>query len=240
MKGHLTNPRVLIVSPEITCLPKDMGNQGPFVNVKTGGFDDVSAILINTLFEQGVDVHIALPDYRHVFNGHLGTAFEENLHSFGRCVPDDRIHPARDKAFFHLSQIHSCSEVDNIKVSLAFQREVMNNIVPMVQPDLIHCNDWMTGLIPAMARQLGIPCLFTFHNIHTGKTTLAEIEDRGIDAAFFWENLFYDYFPSSYENCRQSAPVDFLTSGVFAAHLASTISPTFLMEMMDGRHDFVN
>ncbi len=47
MKGHLTNPRVLIVSPEITCFPKDMvGNQSPFVNVKTGGFNDVSATWI--------------------------------------------------------------------------------------------------------------------------------------------------------------------------------------------------
>ena len=109
----------------------------------------------------------------------------------------------------------------------------------MVQPDLIHCNDWMTGLIPAMARQSGIPCLFTIHNINTEKTTLAEIEDRGIDAASFWENLFYDYFPSSYENSRQSTPVDFLSSGVFAAHYMNTVSPTFLMEMMDGLQGFV-
>jgi glycogen synthase len=28
-----------------------------------------------------------------------------------------------------------------------FQREVINHIVPKA-PDLIHCNDWMTALIP--------------------------------------------------------------------------------------------
>ncbi|NQT54763.1 MAG: glycogen/starch synthase, partial [Desulfobacteraceae bacterium] len=118
-------------------------------------------------------------------------------------------------------------------------REVINNIVPQVQPDLIHCNDWMTGLIPAMARQLGIPCLFTIHNIHTVKTTLAEIEDRGIDGASFWQHLFYEYFPSSYEKIRDSIPVDLLLSGIFSAHFANTVSPTFLAEMIEGRHGFV-
>jgi len=195
--------------------------------------------LINALYDQGADVHIALPDYRHIFNGHLRTAVEEGLHYFGSCVPNDRIHLARDRAFFYLNRIYSCYGDENIKISLAFQREVMNNIVPMLQPDLIHCNDWMTGLIPAMARQIGIPCLFTIHNIHTEKTTLADIEDRGVDAAFFWENFFYDFFPSSYEDSRHSNPINFLTSGVFAAHFVNTVSPTFLMEMVDGRHSFV-
>ncbi len=241
MSDHPTNPRVLIVSPEITCLPKGMGDPVSVYKYKGSrhGLADVSATLINALYEQGADVHIALPDYRHIFNGHLRTSVEESLPYLGRCEPNNRIHLARDKAFFHLSRSYSYNGTDNIKFSLAFQREVMNNIVPMVQPDLIHCNDWMTGLIPAMARQSGIPCLFTFHNIHTEKTTLAEIEDRGIDAAFFWENLFFDHFPSSYENSRQSTPVDFLTSGIFAAHFVSTLSPTFLMEMVNGLHDFI-
>jgi len=238
MIGRSADPRVLIVTPEITYLPKGMDNH-QFMNAKAGGLADVSAALINALYDQGADVHIALPDYRHIFNGHLRTAVEEGLHYFGSCVPNDRIHLARDRAFFYLNRIYSCYGDENIKISLAFQREVMNNIVPMLQPDLIHCNDWMTGLIPAMARQIGIPCLFTIHNIHTEKTTLADIEDRGVDAAFFWENFFYDFFPSSYEDSRHSNPINFLTSGVFAAHFVNTVSPTFLMEMVDGRHSFV-
>ena len=68
-----------------------------------------------------------------------------------------------------------------LKCPLAFQREVINNIIPRVEPDIIHCNDWMTGLIPAMARQYEIPCLFSIHNIHTMTSTMAEIEDRGIE-----------------------------------------------------------
>jgi len=97
----------------------------------------------------------------------------------------------------------------------------------------------MTGLIPAIARQLGIPCLFTIHNIHTVKSTLAEIEDRGIDAASFWQHLYYEKFPGDYENARDAIAIDFLTSAVFAAHFVNTVSPTFLAEMVEGRHDFV-
>ena len=46
--------------------------------------------------------------------------------------------------------------------------------------------DWV-----AAARRMGIPCLFTVHNIHTQKAALDAIEDRGIGAAPFWEDLHY-------------------------------------------------
>ena len=80
-----------------------------------------------------------------------------------------------DRAFFYLNRVYSDYGGENTKLSLAFQREVINNIIPRVQPDLIHCNDWMTGLIPALSREEGIPCLFTIHNIHTVKTFLTSI-----------------------------------------------------------------
>ena len=234
-----TNPRVLIVTPEITYLPKGMGNISNGLNAKAGGLADVSAALINELYGQGADVHLALPDYRTIFGGKAPPMIRKELKTIRSRVPNERVHLAQDRAFFYLNHIYSGYEVENIRISLAFQREVINHIVPRVQPDLIHCNDWMTGLIPGMARQLGIPCLFTIHNIHTVKSTLSEIEDRGIDGASFWQNFYYEYFPSTYENTRDSIPVDFLTSGAFAAHFVNIVSPTFLKEMVQGRHGFV-
>jgi starch synthase len=239
MSLSTTNPRVLIVTPEVTYLPKSMGCNSNNLNAKAGGLADVSAALINALYRQGADIHVALPDYRSIFNGNLSQPVRNRLDTIRRSVPDERIHLAQDRAFFYLNHVYSGYEFENIKISLAFQREVINHIVPEVQPDLIHCNDWMTGLIPAMARQLGIPCLFTIHNIHTVKCLIAEIEDRGIDAAPFWENLFLEYFPSNYENTRDTIPVDFLLTGVFAAHFVNTVSPTFAKEMVEGRHGFV-
>ncbi|MGI9243396.1 MAG: glycogen synthase, partial [Verrucomicrobiales bacterium] len=80
---------------------------------------------------------------------------------------------------------------------------------------------------------------FTLHNIHTEKTTLAALEDSGIDAAAFWGELYYERPPHSYEESRDSNRVDLLASGIFAAHFINTVSPTFLDDIVDGQHDFI-
>jgi starch synthase/alpha-amylase len=233
------NPRVLVVTPEVTYLPDRMGGLASFYTAKAGGLADVSAALISALFEQGADVHVAMPDYRALFSDKLAPVLKKEINRIQRKMPDDRLHLAEDRAFYYINRVYSFYGEENIKLSLAFQREVINNIIPRVQPDLIHCNDWMTGLIPAVAREHGIPCLFTIHNIHTVKTSLAYVEDRGIDAAYFWQNLYYENMAVSYEQVRESNPVDLLTSGIFAAHFVNVVSPTFLQEIVDGRHHFV-
>ncbi|MDX9788505.1 MAG: glycogen/starch synthase [Desulfobacterales bacterium] len=240
MKTVSKNPRVLVVTPEVTYLPDRMGNLANCLTAKAGGLADVSAALINALFEQGVDVHIALPDYRTLFRDKLAPFLRRERRQIRRAMPDDRVHLAEDRAFYYLNRVYGGGGIENAKLSLAFQREVMNNIIPRVEPDLIHCNDWMTGLIPAMARRLGIPCLFTIHNIHTFKMTLAQVEDRGIDAGDFWQHLFFDRVPRNYEESRENNPVDFLVSGVFASHFVNVVSPTFLQEVIEGRHGFVS
>ena len=235
----MANPRVLIVTPEVTYLPDRMKSMASFLTAKAGGLADVSAALIKALFDQGADVHVALPDYRSIFRDRLAPFLKKELNAIHRVMPGDRVHLAEDRAFFYLNQVYSDYGGENTKLSLAFQREVINNIIPRVQPDLIHCNDWMTGLIPSFAREGGIPCLFTIHNIHTVRTLLSTIEDRGIDAAYFWQHLYYVNYADEYENVREVNPVDFLVSGVFAAHFVNTVSPTFLREIIVGRHDFV-
>jgi starch synthase/alpha-amylase len=40
-----------------------------------------------------------------------------------------------------------------------------------------------------MAKKIEIPCLFTVQNPGTAKNFLSYIEDRGIDAAAFWQHL---------------------------------------------------
>ncbi len=239
MSNPHTNPRILIVTPEVTYLPDGMGNLANHLTAKAGGLADVSAGLVSALFRKGADVHVALPDYRSIFGNNSDPLIKKELNVIKRTMPDERIHLAEDRSFFYLNHIYSNYGFENEKIALAFQREVINNIIFKVQPDLIHCNDWMTGLIPAMARRMNIPCLFTVHNIFTVKSSLAYIEDRGIDAASFWQNLYFSHWPRSYEDVRDADPVDFLASGVFAAHFVNTVSPTFLAEVAEGRHDFV-
>jgi ADP-glucose type glycogen/starch synthase len=216
-----------------------MGNMSNRMQAKAGGLADVSASLVTALYRQGADVHVTLPHYRRMFNIDVGRLINNELRVYMGNLSNNRIHLAEDRVFYYRNSVYSGYDTDSFRFSIAFQREVINNIIPKVKPDLIHCNDWMTGLIPAMARRLGIPCLFTVHNIHTQKMMIEAIEDRGIDIAEFWDYLYYERQPWNYEETRENNPVDLLASGIFAAHYINTVSPTFLHEIVDGRHSFI-
>jgi len=216
-----------------------MGNMANVLSAKAGGMADVSASLVSELYDLKTDIHVALPHYRKMFHIDIAQLIDDELRIFQEKLPESRIHLAEDRIFYYRDTIYSGYGGEASNLSLAFQREVINNIIPFVKPDLIHCNDWMTGLIPAMARRRGIPCLFTIHNIHTQKLYISHIEDRGIDAAEFWQYLYYLRPPSSYEESRDSNPVDLLTSGIFSSHFINTVSPTFLKEITDGKHHFI-
>ncbi|MBM4148520.1 MAG: glycogen synthase [Lentisphaerae bacterium] len=237
--GKRANPRILVVTPEITYLPPGMGNMANRLTAKAGGLADVSASLVSALFEMGADVHVALPHYRRMFHIEVANLISDELRIYQSKLPHTRIHLAEDRAFYYRDEVYSNYSEDNPKIATAFQREVLNNIIPRVNPDLIHCNDWMTGLIPAAARRMNIPCLFTLHNIHTHELPLAVIEDRGIDAASFWKYLYFKYPPRSYEESRAGNVVDLLASGIFASHFINTVSPSFLREIVEGQHDFI-
>ena len=155
-KERPKNPRILIVTPEITYLPEGMGNLAGKMSAKAGGMADVSASLVSALHQLGADVHVALPHYRRMFHVETAALVADELRKYKSHLPDERIHLAEDRCFYYRDTVYSQGD-GNLKLALAFQREVINNIIPRVQPDLIHCNDWMTGLIPAAARREGIP-----------------------------------------------------------------------------------
>lgn len=238
-KSRKKKPRILIVTPEITYLPNGMGNMSNKMKAKAGGLADVSATLVTELYKHGADVHVALPHYRKMFNIDVNNLMQNELRVYLNNLSSERIHLAEDRAFYYCDSVYSNYGNENYKIALAFQREVINNIIPHVKPDLIHCNDWMTGLIPAYAKRVGIPCLFTVHNIHTNKVSMEMIEDRGIDAAEFWDNLYFEKRPYSYEESRDNNPVDMLNTGIFASSFINTVSPTFLDEVSEGHHDFI-
>jgi starch synthase len=209
------------------------------MSAKAGGLADVSASLVSALFELGADVHVAMPNYRRMFQGDIFNLHEKELRKYHEVLPEAHIHLAEDRIFYYRDQVYSNHQDESMRIALVFQRELINHIVPRVMPDLIHCNDWMTALIPAMARRRGIKCLFTVHNIHTRQVSLAHVEEAGIDAAEFWMNLYFTGPPCSYDHARSHVPVDLLTSGIFAAHYINTVSPRFLWEMVEGWHSVV-
>ena len=72
-------PRILVVTPEITYLPEGMGNLAQRMCAKAGGLADVSASLVKALYDQGADVHVALPNYRRMFHLDVASVFDNEL-----------------------------------------------------------------------------------------------------------------------------------------------------------------
>lgn len=224
MFNSSVRPRILFVTPEVIFVPHNLEHKVQYLVNCKGGFADYLSGLIIDLYCLGIDVHVAQPDYRQIFSAISPETPDKNA----KKVPAERVHLTEDRVFFYSNYPDSNNKWENTKVSIAFQREVINHIIPEVQPDLLHCHDWMTGLIPAMAKISEIPCLFTIQNPDTAKTFLSHVEDLGIDAAVFWQHLFYDRYPINYEEIRESNPANFLLSGILAANFVNVSSSVFL------------
>jgi len=183
----------------------------------------VSALLLDTLADSGLDVHVALPHFR--------TLLQTNGKDISR-----RLHLCQDREFFYRRSVYDGNPESNLRAALAFQRDVIHYVMPKVRPDVVHCHDWMTGLVPAAARAAGIPSLFTVHNLHDELTSLSHVEDRGVDAAKFWRQLYYGYYPETYDQTRRDNPISLLGSGILAADEMNTVSGSFLHELSVGGH----
>ena len=97
------------------------------------------------------------------------------------------------------------------------------------KPDIIHCNDWQTALIPVYKTLLygddpfysDIRTLFTIHNIQYqgkyGKELLSNIV--GLPS---WDENFIEY-----EDC-----VNFMKGGIECADRVNTVSPTYAREIL--------
>jgi starch synthase len=238
MTGRAT-PRILMVTPEISYLPAQAGGIAQFYRAKAGGLADVTAGLLKTLFDKGADAHLAIPFYRPMFKSGLPDYLRESFGELLETLPENRIHLIENERFTYMESVYSADGLENTRIALAFQKAVIQDIIPAIQPDLIHCHDWMTSLIPAFARESGVPTLFTLHNIHTVKSSMGFMVDHGLDPSGFWRNLYFERMPGGYDESRDTNPVEYMTSGIFAADAVNTVSQSFLEEIIEGEHDFV-
>ena len=79
-EGDKEKPTILVVTPEITYLPEGMGNMAQRMRAKAGGMADVSASLVSALYDQGADVHVALPNYRRMFHTDVKNVHNREYH----------------------------------------------------------------------------------------------------------------------------------------------------------------
>jgi starch synthase len=169
-------PRVLYCTSEM------------FPLANTGGLGDVAAALPAALRELGADVHVIMPAYPSA----LATAVKQGkpvaIGSPGRLgtaaliparTPDTEIQvwlvdcPALyDRPGGPYGDEQGTDWPDNAErfAMLSHAAALMaSNSTPLAwRPELVHCNDWQTGLVPAILatrREGRSPTVFTIHNL---------------------------------------------------------------------------
>ena len=157
---------------------------------KTGGLADVAGALPKALRKLGHDVRVVLPRYRIVdAAGHRLTPLldavavpvagrvERAAILEGRIPPDVPAYFVRCDRYFDrdgLYQVQGVDYPDNAERFAFFSRAILELARALdLRPEVIHCHDWQTGLVPVYLRTLyandpalapaGV--LFTIHNM---------------------------------------------------------------------------
>ncbi len=235
VSGSPATPRVLFVSPEIYPL------------AKTGGLGDVSAALPAALRALGVDVRLMMPGYPQAIDllrDKQVIATFDQLPGGGRLIagytPDSGLivylydAPAlyrRDGGIYRDSQglnwpdnhlryaglCHAAAEVALGATDIGWQ------------PDIVHANDWPTGLIAAILAARGHPrpaTLFTIHNMaFQGNFPLAASADLGLPPDMITADgiEFFDQ-------------LSFLKAGIRYSDKLTTVSPTYAKEILTAQY----
>ncbi|MEK4510745.1 glycogen synthase [Paenibacillus anaericanus] len=222
-------PKVLYLSTEV------------FPFAKTGGLADVSSFLPKSLREQGYDVRIMMPKFRGIEEkyGHelkfiqsysIQFAGKKVTYSLERIDYNGNIIYFIDNPFyFNRERIYDYD--DEMERFVFFCKAALESL-PMLSftPDILHCNDWLTGFIPFFLRtqygQLefykGMKSLFTIHallyqGVFNKKLTT---EILNVDWDFFVEQGL-DYYDQV--NCMKV--------GIMLADVVSTVSPSYAKEI---------
>jgi starch synthase len=211
--------------------------------MKTGGLADVSASLPMALSEQGEDVRIIMPAYRKCLQqlGHIDSVATIKLD--GYHLPVDILQTTLPGTNVTLWLLHSPHHFDRdggpyshpaghdwddnaarfALLSRAAVAVAMNEAGLDWQADIVHCNDWQTGLVPALlASQVQRPqTVFTIHNLaYQGMFSYDTFKLLDLpDALWHMDGLeFY-------------GQMSFMKGGLIFADHITTVSPTYAEEI---------
>ncbi|MGL4513122.1 MAG: glycogen synthase GlgA [Lacipirellulaceae bacterium] len=216
---------------------------------KTGGLGDVCGSLPLALAARGLRPTLIMPGFRHALESGqriepTGVRFElqigrkmvagEYLRSTlpGSDVP---VILVEQHHYFNRPQLYRERDEDyrdNCERFVFFNRAVLDAIERLdLRPDVLHCHDWPTGLLPAYLKTThadvpalaGVASLFTIHNLaYQGNFWHWDMELTGLGWEHFnWQQLeFY-------------GQLNFLKSGLVFADLLSTVSPRYAVEIQD-------
>ncbi len=216
----------------------------PFV--KTGGLADVLGSLPSAIRRLGHEVAVFLPRYKaiHVSEWKLETAVERlsiplgSERETGRVyryqTPDGvTIYLIDHPEFFCRDELYGTAlgdYPDNDRRFIFFQRGVFETLKELkISPDMIHCHDWHTGLIPIYLKTLyaGDPLfkktksVMTIHNLaYQGTFPPDSMSFTGLG----WEMFKMD-------RLEFYGKVNFLKGGIVFADMITTVSETYAKEI---------
>jgi starch synthase len=211
--------------------------------IKTGGLADVSGALPPTLREIGVDCRVLLPGYPRVLEragplqpvcslyGLPGNPVAQLLagHLPGSDTPlyVVDVPAAFDRIGGPYQDEHGRDHIDN-----AWRFALLSKTAALLasqsspldwRPELLHCNDWQTGLAPAYLHFMGehVPSLMTVHNMAY----------LGIFPPEVLAQL--DLPPQSFsiEGVEFFGNISLLKAGIYYADRISTVSPSYAREI---------
>ena len=156
---------------------------GPFI--KSGGLGDVAGALPKALAKKNADVRVVIPKYKELnwevrdklrFNKHFNVrvGWREEFCGVWECFYNGVTYYALDnEKYFNRDGLYGF--YDDAERFAFFDRAVLDMLRQLDwQPDLIHCNDWQTGMIPVLLKfeykkndmfYWNMKCIYSIHNI---------------------------------------------------------------------------
>lgn len=217
---------------------------------RTGGLADVAGSLPKALTEDGCEVAIATPLYSRVFprssRPHRLAEFDgsacplDRPWSLNRVFLDNRIpvYLVEQEELFgrdHLYGNGTGDYTDNAERFAFFCRAVLEGLKATGwRPDVIHCNDWQTGLLPLYLKTLaredrffdGIRTLFTIHNMaFSGLCPAEKLPALGLGPGLM-----------SSDALEFHGRVSLLKSGLIFSDRLTTVSPGYCREIQNPEH----
>ncbi len=215
---------------------------------KTGGLADVIEALPKALVKLGHEVAVFLPRYRGIKSTKIilpsMTIPQGGRLRFPAITDGSVLHGVRyffldDPYYFDREGIYGEPKgeyPDNAERYTEFCRAAIELAKQVWLPDVIHCHDWQTALIPVLLRTAygddpvvnKLPVVFTIHNIgYHGVFPKEALERAGIPVALFHPGGI-EFFGS----------VNFLKGGLIYSDYLTTVSRKYAQEIQTPEFGF--
>ncbi|GAB4484190.1 MAG: glycogen synthase GlgA [Thermodesulfovibrionales bacterium] len=126
---------------------------------------------------------------------------------------------------------------DNAVRFIFFSRAVLEACMVLgICPDVIHCNDWQTALIP-----LYLKTLYASRRQLKGTATIFTVHNLGYQGNFDPSALFYTGLGRAYftpEQLEFYGRLNFMKAGLLHADILTTVSETYAREITSPEHGF--